>query len=100
MQAMEQRDVSALLNRVHLLAALVLTLAPPSTAGAHDEQATKLHHGETAWGHVVMTASGLTLNVDRPPEDGVLAIPRLNNPITAVYLQKEATKEPLTLSPG
>jgi hypothetical protein len=46
------------------------------------------------------SAESLDLLVFRQPPDGVLRIPRLNNPVKAVYVRGDDSRAPLKLSPG
>jgi acetyl esterase/lipase len=66
----------------------------------HESAGACVGRSKTPWGEIAQTSAGLELAVDEPPEDGLLAIPRLNNPISKVYVQQESATEALVLSPG
>lgn len=55
---------------------------------------------DTDWGEIRWQATGLELHVTKPPANGIIRIPRLNNPIKRVFLQSDPRKTPLTLKPG
>jgi hypothetical protein len=51
----------------------------------------------TDWGEIRFLSTGLELHVIKPSPNGRISIPRLNNPIEAVYLKNDKQKKPLTL---
>jgi len=55
---------------------------------------------QTDWGVIRRAAAGLELHVDRPPADGVITIPRMNNRIGAVYVKGDQAKKALNFQPG
>jgi len=63
-------------------------------------------HGQAAsvatdWGEIHASDRGLALHVAdaRLPASGTVRIPRLNNPVTAIYLQGDKDRTPLKLTP-
>jgi hypothetical protein len=54
----------------------------------------------TPWGRIEWKANAAHLCVDAWPADGKVAMPRLNNPIGAVYLQGDESKSALKFDPG
>ena len=54
----------------------------------------------TAWGRIEWKSDAAHLVVETWPADGKLAMPRLNNPIGAVYLKGDESKAPLKFEPG
>ncbi|MDH3719052.1 MAG: hypothetical protein OES79_13120 [Planctomycetota bacterium] len=60
----------------------------------------KLFPIQTAWGEIRRGNNQLELHIDQLPDDRTVSIPRLNNPIGAVYLKAEPQKRPLQLKPG
>ena len=55
---------------------------------------------DPAWGRIEWKESAVHLVVQAWPADGKLAMPRLNNPIGAVYLEGDAKKTPLKFEPN
>ena len=55
---------------------------------------------DPAWGRIEWKESAVHLVVQTWPADGKLAMPRLNNPIGAVYLEGDAAKTPLKFEPN
>jgi hypothetical protein len=51
----------------------------------------------TDWGKIRFQAAGLELHVTKPSPNGTISIPRLNNPVQAVYLKNDKQKKPLKL---
>ena len=54
----------------------------------------------TPWGRIEWKAAAAHLCVDAWPADGKLSVPRLNNPLGAVYLLGDESKTPLKVDPG
>lgn len=54
----------------------------------------------TSWGRIEWTPSAALLHVDAWPADGKVAMPRLNNPIGAVYLRGDQAQKPLSFQPN
>jgi len=55
---------------------------------------------DTAWGAISFLPSGLALDISKRPANGIVQIPRLNNPISEVIVAGARPKLSLTLSPG
>ena len=53
----------------------------------------------TDWGEIRFLSTGLELHVTKPSPNGTISIPRLNNPVAAVYLKNDKQKKPLKLIP-
>ena len=53
----------------------------------------------TDWGEIRWQTTGLELHVTKPPPNGTISIPRLNNPVQAVYLKNDKQKNALKLKP-
>ena len=51
----------------------------------------------TDWGEIRFQTTGLELHVTKPSPNGTISIPRLNNPVEAVYLKNDKQKKPLQL---
>jgi hypothetical protein len=55
---------------------------------------------KTDWGTIRIVGNSVELNVQKPPSNGTIDFPRLNNPIGAVYVQDDDNKKPLGFKPG
>ena len=51
----------------------------------------------TDWGEIRFLPTGLELHVTKPSPNGIISIPRLNNPVEAVYLKNDKRKKSLKL---
>jgi hypothetical protein len=54
----------------------------------------------TPWGRIEWTETAALLRVDAWPADGKVAMPRLNCPIRAVYVQGDPAQKPVALQPN
>lgn len=59
-----------------------------------------LHFLDANWGEIRRSVNRLELVISKPPKDGKITIPRLNNPIGVVYLKGDSKQKPLQLKPG
>lgn len=55
---------------------------------------------KTSWGRIEWKASAALLHVEAWPADGKVAMPRLNNPIGAVYVQGDQAQKPVAFQPN
>ena len=81
------------------LAALVALIAAAAAPG--QESANSKNRLATEWGEIRFTSRGLALHCDaaKLPAHGTVRIPRLNNPVAAVYMEGDESKSPLKLTP-
>jgi hypothetical protein len=84
-----------------LLAAMLLGGMSCLSSGVAAAQPTPpaLTLNATEWGHIRVTEHSVILGVDRPPAGGTVRMPRLNNPVAAVYLEGDKDRTPLALTP-
>lgn len=77
-----------------LVACASITLSAQESPGYGERLATD-------WGEIRVTERGLALHVAdaQLPSSGALRIPRLNNPVEAVYLEDDKDRSPLKLTP-
>jgi hypothetical protein len=56
----------------------------------------------TDWGRIRFQETSVALEIaaGRLPGSGIVRMPRLNNPVAAVYLQEDQSRKPLKLAPG
>lgn len=54
----------------------------------------------TPWGRIEWKPSAALLHVEAWPADGKVAMPRLNNPIGAVYVQGDPAQKPVAFQPN
>jgi len=73
----------------------------PSATSLGEEPHGKPPTIATDWGDVQFTDRGLELHVAaaRVPTSGTVRIPRLNNPVAAIYLRGDQERAPLKLTP-
>lgn len=55
---------------------------------------------KTPWGKMELKDDSVLLHIDEWPADGKVAMPRLNNPIGAVYLVNDPARTPLGFQPN
>lgn len=83
---------------VGAVASLAACLAIPLSA---QESPAGIERLATDWGEIRFTDRGLTLHTAdaRLPASGTVRIPRLNNPVAAVFLDGDKDRSPLKLTP-
>ena len=79
---------------------LTTTLLASACACAADEKSPQPI--ATDWGRMRFQETSVALEIAeaRFPIDGIVRMPRLNNPVSAVYLQGEKSRVPIKLTPG
>ena len=83
---------------VRFAVAVFLLVAPVRLYSAEKtiQQPTSVR---TAWGQIRSYSDHLKLDVMARPDDGVISIPRLNNPIRRVYWHGDADQKQLEFQP-
>lgn len=86
--------------RAGLATVLAMTLLASACACAAGENSPQPI--ATDWGRIRFQETSIALEIAeaRFPIDGIVRMPRLNNPVRAVYLQGDKSRIPIKLTPG
>ena len=71
----------------HCFTVLVIIVASATADEPDSSRQSQLFLDSLAWGRVCSVESTLILQIDQVPSDGRITIPRLNNPVKAVYFR-------------